>query len=328
MSLHHALAILLVAATSATTPKTDDNGLGRHPFLYCGEYEKDADQQTIHLVRGGRELWSYAIRFRVMRGGKEDIQELGDCTRLSNGNIIFTTRFGASEITPDKTIAWQYLAPDGTEIHSLQPLGRDRVVLAQNGNPALALVIDKPSNTVIRRFEVPVARPDQVHGQLRRIRMTPAGTWLVAQMDMNKVIEYGADGTPVWSIDVPSPWSAVRLKTGNTLISSNKGFVREVDRTGATVWSYSREDAAKAGIDLHNAQEVSRLANGNTLISNWVAGAVPPEKWAGTIQVFEVTPDRRVVWKLASWRRPRLGPATSIQLLDEPGIPENGDLQR
>lgn len=329
-------ALLLVAhpapAPAPTPPSAisdrEPTGLATHPFLYCGEYEKDAEQQTIHLVRGGRVVWSHAIRFRVMRGGKADIQELGDCTRLSNGNVIFTTRFGAAEITPDRTIVWQYLAPDGTEIHSLQPLGLDRVVLAQNGNPALAMIIDKPTNSIVRQFVVPVAHLDQVHGQIRRVRLTAAGTWLVAHMDMGKVVEYAADGTPMWSVDVASPWGAVRLKSGNTLISSNKGFVREVDPAGRTVWSYTREDAARAGVALYNVQEASRLANGNTLISNWVGSALPPEKWSGTVQVLEISPAGQIVWKLSSWADPRLGPATSIQLLDEPGIPENGDLQR
>ncbi|MHA6724239.1 beta-propeller domain-containing protein [Sphingomonas sp. RS2018] len=325
--------ITLIAACAIVTPSGaqtagDPEGLKRHPFLYCGEYEKDADQQTIHLIRGGQQVWSHKIKFRVMRGGKPDIQELGDCTRLSSGNIIFTTRFGAAEITPDKTIVWQYIAPDGTEIHSLQPLGRDRVLLAQNGKPALALVIDKPTNTIVQQLEVPVAKPDEVHGQMRRVRMTAAGNWLVAHMDKGTVVEYDSGGKPVWSVDVLSPWGAVRLKNGNTLISSNKGFVREVTPAGITVWEYGRAEAKAAGIDLYNVQEAQRLANGNTVFTNWVASAMKPEEWAGTVQALEVTLDKRVVWKLSSWSKPRLGPATSIQLLDEPGVPEDGALQR
>jgi hypothetical protein len=31
---------------------------------------------------------------------------------------------------------------------------------------------------------------------------------------------------------------------------------------------------------------------------------------------------------LSEWKNPDLGPASSIQLLDEPGVAENGDLQR
>jgi hypothetical protein len=41
----------------------------------------------------------------------------------------------------------------------------------------------------------------------------------------------------------------------------------------------------------------------------------------------EVTPDKKVVWVLEDWKT--LGPATAIQVLDDPGIPENpGDCQR
>ena len=35
-----------------------------------------------------------------------------------------------------------------------------------------------------------------------------------------------------------------------------------------------------------------------------------------------------IVWALSSWKNPDLGPNTYMQLLDEPGYPENGDLQR
>jgi len=44
--------------------------------------------------------------------------------------------------------------------------------------------------------------------------------------------------------------------------------------------------------------------------------------------VLEVTPTKKVVWALREWKHPDLGPASSIQLLDEPGAAENGDLQR
>ncbi len=67
-----------------------------------------------------------------------------------------------------------------------------------------------------------------------------------------------------------------------------------------------------------------RLHNGNTLI----AGDNDTTHWPGTMQVLEVTPEKKVVWALSSWKDPDLGPATSIQLLDEPGVVENLDQQR
>ena len=73
----------------------------------------------------------------------------------------------------------------------------------------------------------------------------------------------------------------------------------------------------------------NRLANGNTVICNWCpADLKDPKLWPGSVQVLEVTPEKKVVWALDEWKDPDLGPASSIQLLDEPGIPENGDLQR
>ncbi|MGA2705933.1 MAG: hypothetical protein ABSH35_33235 [Isosphaeraceae bacterium] len=44
--------------------------------------------------------------------------------------------------------------------------------------------------------------------------------------------------------------------------------------------------------------------------------------------MLEVTPDKKLVWALREWTDPAdLGPASSLQLLDEPGVAENGDLQ-
>jgi hypothetical protein len=42
-----------------------------------------------------------------------------------------------------------------------------------------------------------------------------------------------------------------------------------------------------------------------------------PETWPGSVQVLEVTPEKKVVWALSEWNNPDLGPASSIQLLDE-----------
>ncbi len=122
----------------------------------------------------------------------------------------------------------------------------------------------------------------------------------------------------------PSAWAAVRLKNGNTLISGNQhGYVREVNSKGETVWEIDKDDLP--GITLLTVQEVSRLANGNTLINNW-AGSRPLEEWPHTVQLVEVTPAKKVVWALRDWST--LGPASSTQLLDEPGAAEKGQLQR
>jgi hypothetical protein len=267
------------------------------------------------IVRGGKVVWTYSIPGR---------EELGDCTMLSNGNILFSRRFGASEITPDKKIVWNYEGPPKTEIHTTYPMGMDRVLIMQNGNPAKLLVIHKASGKVEKEMTLATRVPDGIHGQFRHVRPTKAGTFLVAHLDLGKVVEYDAQGKEVWSVPARSAWAAVRLANGNTLISGNQnGWVREVNPAGEVVWEVNKYDLP--GITLETVQEAHRLANGNTLINNW-AGSRPFAEWPDVVQLIEVTPDKKVIWALRDWNT--LGPASSTRLLDEPGVPENGDLQR
>jgi hypothetical protein len=228
---------------------------------------------------------------------------------------------GAGMVTPDKKFVWEYPAPPGTEIHSCQSIGKDRVLIMRNGHPAQAMII----NTATAKIEKEIPIPTTVkgtHGQFRHIRMTKAGTILVPHMSEGKVVEYDLDGKEVWSVKAKSAWSAVRLKNGNTLIAGDASkYVREVNSKGETVWELTQRDVP--GMKLFNTQTANRLANGNTVICNWCAGNNRTQEWAGTVQVFEVTPDKKVVWALSSWKDPDLGPSTSIQLLDEPGAPED-----
>ena len=305
-----------LAPLAAQSSKLPGKGLAQHPFLYCGEWQdRGRSEQIMHIVRDGKVVWTYSIPGR---------EEYGDCTMMSNGNIVFSRRVSASEVTPDKKIVWHYDAPEGFEIHTAQPLGLDRVLIMQNGDPAKAMVIHKASGKVEKELLLEVRRPDNEHGQFRHIRMTKAGTFLVAHMDLGKVVEYDDDGRELWLTLAPSAWAAVRLKNGNTLISGNQhGYVREVNPAGKIVWEITKNELP--GIALHTVQEVSRLANGNTLINNW-SGSLPFEQWPTVVQLIEVTPDKKVVWALRDWET--LGPASSTQLLDEPGVPENGDQQR
>jgi len=291
-------------------------GLAQHPFLYCGEWQRRSiSDQTMYIVRDGKIVWSYT---NPLRG------ELGDCSRLENGNILFSRQFGASEITPDKKIVWNYDGPEGTEIHTTWPVDRDRVLIMQNGNPAKLMIINKRSGETEKSLVLPTRNPPGVHGQFRHVRMTAEGHFLVAHLDLGKVVEYDAQGKDVWSVDAPSAWAAVRLKNGNTLISGNQhGYVREVNAQREIVWEINKNDLP--GIPLYTVQEVSRLANGNTLINNWV-GSVPLAEWPAVVQLIEVTRDKKVVWALRDWTT--LGPASSTQLLDEPGAAERGQLQR
>jgi hypothetical protein len=311
-----AICILLSTAAVCAQGTLPGKGLAQHPFLYCGEGKASgAASPAIYVVRDGKVAWSYAV-------GAND--ELGDCTMLSSGNIVFSRRWGASIVTPDKRIVWNYDAPPGTEIHTAYPIDRDHVLVMQNGDPAMLMIVNILTGSTEQQLALDAKDPKNVHGQFRHIRMTPNGRYLAAHMDAGKVVEYTEDGKAVWSVNAPSPWAAIRLKNGNTLISGNQfGYVREVDHDGKTVWEINKDDLP--GIPLYTVQEVSRLANGDTLINNW-NGNAPAADELNAVQLIEVTPDKKVVWAMRDYQD--LGPASSTQLLDEPGLPEKRELQR
>jgi len=293
------------------------NGLAQHPFLYAGEWDTRKALQSMYIVRGGKVVWHYSIPLHNGAGG---IQEFDDATLLANGNIIYSCMSGVGEISPEKDIIWQYQAPANTEMHSIQSIGKDRVLVMRNGNPAVAMIFNTASNKLEKTIPIPTT-VTATHGQFRHIRMTPAGTILVGHMGEGKVVEYDQAGKEVWSCKAEHVWEAIRLKNGNTLLTGDASqYVREVNPKGETVWELTKADVT---FKLGNIQCANRLANGNTVICNWIAGDNDTSHWPGTVQVFEVNPAKKVVWELSSWKDPDLGPATSIQLLDEPGAPED-----
>jgi hypothetical protein len=298
-------------------------GLKQHDFLYAGEWDTRKPQaQSLFLVRKGKVVWQYSIPLRTATGG---VQEFDDATLLSNGNIVYACMSGAGIVTPDKNIIWQFICPPGTETHSCQPIGKDSVLMVLNGFPGKVLIFNTATNKLLKEIIIPTTATS-THGQFRHVRMTRNNTIMVGLMAEKKVVEFDMDGKEVWSVDAPSAWAAIRLHNGNTLISGDgKSYTREVNMKGETVWELTQKDVP---FKLFNNQTANRLANGNTVICNWCAGNNKTEEWAGTVQVFEVTPDKKVVWALSSWDKPDLGPCTYIQLLDEPGNPDNGELQR
>jgi hypothetical protein len=320
MQIKQTLLFLLVFWTVGLHAQKDSSyqlpgkGLNQHPFLYVGEWDtRHPEAQSIFLVRDGKLVWQYSIPMKTPSGG---IQEFDDVTMLSNGNIAFACMSGAGIITPEKKILWKFECPPGTECHSCQPIGKDSVLIAVNGTPAKLLVINTTTGNILKEILIPTTTTSS-HVQYRHVRMTANSTIIVPQLAENKVVEYTLEGKEIWSVQAKSPWAAVRLDNGNTLISGDwSGYAREVNTRGDTIWEYTREDAP---FKIGNTQTANRLANGNTVICNWIAGNPKTEEWAGTVQVFEVTKKKKVVWALSSWKDPDLGPATYIQLLDQPG---------
>ena len=163
-------------------------------------------------------------------------------------------------------MVWNYDAPPNTEIHTAQPMGKNSVIFVQNGDPAKAMVINKTSGAIEREFVLPVKNPKSVHGQFRRARLTSSGTLLVAHMDLGKAVEYDLSGKALWSVDAPSAWSANALENGNILIAGGGSkYVREVDRSGKTVWEFTAADAPGYGLSNYRPRRDCRTATPSSM---------------------------------------------------------------
>ena len=289
-----------ILAQTATAPAVND--LSRHDFMYAGE----SHDRKIFIVRGGKVAWSF--------DEPDGKGEISDAVMLSNGNILFAHQFAVEEITPEKKVVWRYDVPAGHEVHTAVPIGLDRVLYIQNGNPALLRVVNIRTNVVEKEFPLATKNPASIHGQFRHARLTANGTLLVAHMDLHKVVEYDADGKELWSFPGSGMWGVTPLENGNVLITDHVG-VREVTRRGDSVWSWTPADTPE--YKFNNLQQAWRLPNGNTVINNWGNEWSKSEKTGPeTLQAIEVTPEKKVVWVLRSWSEPNLGPATTFQFLD------------
>jgi hypothetical protein len=280
-------------------------------MLFVGE-----NYNRIQMVNEGKVIWTYDTN------GRDGVPwELDDIWLLSNGNVLYSHQTYIEEITPKKEVVWHYDTPGkvgDAEIHTCQPIGLDKVVVVMNGQPSPKLMVfNTKTNLVELEHLMPDGNGAGVHGQVRRMRVTPNGNYLVAWIGNQKVVEYDKDFKTVWTYPTPRPWSVARLHNGNTLIQDeNEKACKEVDPQGNVVWSLKKSEITIAGGSLgdsSNNQTCERLASGNTVMFNHD----PSGKY---VQAVEVTKDKQVVWALQDYAH--LGDATSAQFLDEPGIPE------
>lgn len=81
-SQNQATSIAQESARANVAITLPGQGLAQHPFLYCGEWQqRGKSKQIMYIMRDGKVVWTYSIPAK---------EEYGDCTRLSNGNIIFS----------------------------------------------------------------------------------------------------------------------------------------------------------------------------------------------------------------------------------------------
>ena len=276
-----AFATLVHTATAASPQfgrQESTSGI-KHSFLIAGN-------PTAIVGEDGTIKWQ--------TGGKAR-----DAFVLENGNVLASIANKATEITPEGKVVWSYkLAPENKELGTAVRLDNGNTLVVERGVKPRLLEVTRAGKIAV---EVPLQpETDNAHMQTRMARKLPSGNYLVPHLLAFKVKEYQPDGTVVRTIrtDLKElggrkeenwPFTAIRLENGRTLVNLTHGNkTAEFDTEGKVVWKVTNADVDGRFADPCGGQ---RLASGNTLICSYA------QKDAKKPKLFEVTPDKKVVWE-------------------------------
>ena len=236
--------------------------------------------------RDGKAEW------QMPWGGIHDVQV------LPNGNIL--VQQGASKVVEidgsQRKVVWTYDSATSNgnagkplEVHSFQPLGEGRLMIAESG-PARIIEIDR-AGQLLHTVKLKVDHPHP-HTDTRLARKLTNGHYLVCHEGDGVVREYDHDGHVTWEYAVPlfgkepkpghgpeafgnKCFSALRLPTGTTLIATGNGHsVLEVTPEKEIVWQIQQTDLP--GITLAWVTTLEVLPNGHYVIGNCHAGPGQP----------------------------------------------------
>ncbi len=263
---------------SAEPKQISEHGI-RHSFLACGNMTALFDENS-------------EIVWQINSGSRDGYV-------LDNGNILISTGKEAREYTRSKDLVWSYkLHSDNKELGTALRLPSGNTMVVERGIKPRLLEIS-PNGSV--KAEIPLQPDtDNAHMQTRMARKLANGNYIAPHLLGFVIKEYKPDGTVVRAIktDLPElggreaenwPFTAIRLSNGNTLANLTHGNKTvEFDPDGKVVWRVDNSDVDGRFSDPCGGQ---RLPNGNTVIASYA------QRDPSKARLFEVTPDKEVVWE-------------------------------
>lgn len=256
-----------------------------HSFLGCGKANR-----AVIVGEDGKVEWKFD-------------KPASDGWVLANGNVLLALyptpdfpKGGVVEVErATKKIVFEYQGQQ-KEISTVLQLADDRFLVAELGEEPRAIVIDR-SGKILENMPFQCQKGN-AHMQTRMLRVLPNGNYIAPHLLDFAVKEYEpGTGKVVRSFPTDDrgrdkrdwPFTAIRLKDGNTLIGCTNGNrIIEVDGDGKIVWSVTNEDIGENLFD--DACGVQRLPNGNTVVTSYHASR-------DRVKLFEVTRDKKVVWR-------------------------------
>ena len=279
-SLRPLLQGLVLVGLLGAAPSPSAEEITKRRLLFT-EYGKGPNR-FVELDGDGKPVWEFkapstTVIFQV----------------LPSGNILFGyggQPTGVREITSRGRTVFDYVS-SSHQVFGCERLANGNTLVAEQG-PCQTVEVD-PRGAVVRVTPL-TTKVDGYHLEVRNVHRLPNGNILAAHEGEGAVREVDPRGKVVWEFTgVTNTGEAQRLENGNTLIccGTQKRLI-EVTPAGRIVWEFKAEDAPELNVTW--VSSVQRLKNGNLLVGNFLRG----QEGKGA-HAFEVTRDKRVVWKWA-----------------------------
>ncbi|HJT78398.1 MAG TPA: PQQ-binding-like beta-propeller repeat protein [Gemmataceae bacterium] len=294
MSARWTAAVVLTLALNLSPALA--GGPVRHRILFA-EYGKGPNR-LVEVAPDGKLVWQYrfpsiAVIFQV----------------LPNGNIVYAyggKPTGVREITRDGKEVWNYESKC-PQVLSCERLANGNTLVAEQG-PCRVVEVS-PKGEVVHVTPLTTSEKP-FHRQVRNVHKLANGNILAAHEGEGVVREYAPDGKVVWEYPgVENAGEAVRLANGNTLIAcgTQRRFI-EVTPDKKIAWELKAEDVPEVNLTWSSSIQV--LKNVHLLLGNFLRG----QEGKGA-HAFEVTRDKKVVWKFADHRMVKS--LTTVRALDD-----------
>lgn len=277
MKLHRNLISTVLVLWSSLAAVAADSPI-RHRLLFF-EYGQGPNR-LLELDESGKVIWehkppSIAVIFEV----------------LPNGHVLYAyggKPTGVREITRQGEEVWNYVS-QCPQVLGCRRLANGNTLVAEQG-PCQAVEVN-PKGEIVHVTPLKTSQ-ESYHLQVRNVHQLANGNILAAHEGEGAVREVDPNGKVVWEyVGVENAGDAQRLPNGNTLIAcGTQKRVIEVTRDKKIAWQFTAADAPE--LNLTWVSSIQQLPNGPLLVGNFLRG----QEGKGA-HAFEVTRDKRVVWK-------------------------------
>ncbi|MCG8476449.1 MAG: arylsulfotransferase family protein [Cytophagales bacterium] len=278
---------LLFALSSCNQPKNE--------LLLAGS----GFHKIVKVNPEGKILWEHPL---------EKHQECNAVASLGDGKVLYSFKQGAKAVDSQHNVLWQYDAPKGTELQSVELLPNGNYLLGQCGNPAKILEFS-PENKLVKSisFDTQISRP---HAQFRHVARTPKGTYVLGLFARKVILEVSDKGEILNTFPVNAvPFAVEPLANGNWMVSGgDRHNMLEIDpETGREIKQIADGELS---VPFRFVAEIKELSSGNKLICNWGGHSKGKAKVA---QVILINPENKVIQSINDWSN--LGKISAIDLV-------------